>query len=78
MAYIPHFIYVDTINGRDKYYQFWADEDAYNGIKEALGIVAIPPEGADAVTVGTFADYPIVRVRLSTLFKELCSPLCCE
>lgn len=57
--------YIKVDDTRNIWYEFSAPETAYpEAVGIALGVSTTLPSGATATRRGTFANYPIVRVRL--------------
>jgi hypothetical protein len=57
--------YIKVDDTRNLWYQFNAPETAYpDAVGIALGVSATLPAGGRVTTRGTFAHYPIVRVRI--------------
>lgn len=69
--------YIKVDDTKDIWYEFSAPTTAYpEAVGIALGVSATLPAGASATRRGTFANYPIVRVRLVTADKESRTRLC--
>lgn len=62
-------------NGRTKYYGFYTSAD-YTGHVAALGLKGALSATEDSTTIGTYANYPIVKIRLKTVlgsYTRLCA-----
>ncbi|MBE9012662.1 hypothetical protein IQ250_20895 [Pseudanabaenaceae cyanobacterium LEGE 13415] len=69
--------YIKVNDAQNIWYEFTADENAYpEALGIALGVSTVLPTGGVPTRRGTFANYPIVRVRIKLQNGESRTRLC--